>query len=298
MVGTLRGSGRASKAQGVACAAVSSALFGFAPILIGKTYAVGMGVFGTVLLRMAFAAAFVVCLCLARRERLLLPGRQLAPCVAAGAFYAAATILSCAALRDMDPGLSNTLFHLYPLIVLFVMSVASRRSVSRGKWVAAGAMVAGAALIFSVDAGWRFTGPSVVEVGLAALCYAAYTLVVGSASLREVPAGVVTAYSCVLTVAACFALLVFAPHEAFAVTFKGAWLTAALALACTVLPLVLYVRGSKLIGSANVALLSGLEPGMTVAFESFTRQALPALPGLVGCALIVASGIFVGLEKD
>ncbi|MEG0324331.1 MAG: EamA family transporter, partial [Raoultibacter sp.] len=112
------------RARAVACVVVSSVLFGVVPIVIKEVYATGMDAFGIVLIRMAFAAMIMLGVCLASRERVTLSGKQLLFCIVSSALYAASALLSCMAIKDMSSGLSNVLFHLFPLAVLLLTRFA------------------------------------------------------------------------------------------------------------------------------------------------------------------------------
>lgn len=288
----------AAKARGIAYVIASSALFGLVPVLVREVYPTGMDVFGIVLLRMAIAALVMTIVCLAKHLHLRIARKPFLFCIAASGFYAASTLLSCAAMKDMSAGLSNILFHLYPVFVLLFTRFALKQTVGWTKWTCAGTMMAGMLFIFGTDSGWKFTSASVVLVVIAAVCSAAYTLILGGETMRAVPSPVITAYACIASVIACCTLIPFLPPEACAITLDGAVLVAIIALVCTALPLALYASATKAIGSSNVSLLANSEPGMTVAAESIATQQLPEASGLLGCAIIIASGMMLGRKTD
>ncbi|MEQ3363059.1 DMT family transporter [Raoultibacter massiliensis] len=284
------------RARAVACVVVSSVLFGAVPIVIKEVYATGMDAFGIVLIRMALAAIIMLGVCLASRERVALSGKQLLFCIVSSVLYAASTLLSCMAIRDMSSGLSNVLFHLFPLAVLLMTRFAFGHKVGPVKWISAFVMLAGMLLIFATESGWQFTVGSVVRVGISALCYAAYTLFLGGEALRGVSSRVLTVYACAVSAGACVVALPFVPQAVSTITPEGVALVAVLASICTALPLVLYAYAAKSISSASVSLFANLEPGVTVVAESVLSQHVPSASGLLGCALIIGSGIFVGGE--
>ncbi|MEG0503758.1 MAG: DMT family transporter, partial [Raoultibacter sp.] len=256
------------RARAVACVVVSSVLFGVVPIVIKEVYATGMDAFGIVLIRMAFAAMIMLGVCLASRERVTLSGKQLLFCIVSSALYAASALLSCMAIKDMSSGLSNVLFHLFPLAVLLLTRFALGRKVGSVKWISAFVMFAGMILIFSTESGWQFTVGSVTQVGVSALCYAAYTLFLGGEVLRGVSSRVLTVYACTVSAVTCVAALPFVPQAVSTITPEGVVLVAVLAAVCTAIPLVLYAYAAKSISSASVSLFANLEPGVTVAAES------------------------------
>lgn len=301
VLGELMGSGafyttRSKSAQAVVCVVMSSVLFGVVPIVIKEVYATGMDAFGIVLIRMAFAAIIMLGACLVGRERVALSGQQLLFCIISSMLYAASTLLSCMAIKDMSSGLSNVLFHLFPLAVLLMTRFVLGCRVGPVKWVSAFVMLAGIILIFSTESGWQFTAKSIAQVGISALCYAAYTLFLGGRVLRGVSSRVLAVYACAVSAAACIAALPFVPQAVSTITPEGAALVAVLASVCTALPLVLYAHAAKSISSASVSLFANLEPGVTVAAESIMLQHAPSVSGLAGCALIIGSGIFVSGE--
>lgn len=284
----------ATRARGIAYVITSSALFGLVPVLVRETYSTGMDVFGIVLLRMTIAAFVMVTVCLAKRLCLRMARKPLLFCIAASGFYAASTLLSCAAMKDMSAGLSNMLFHLYPVFILLFARFALKQAVGWPKWACASAMMAGMLLIFATDSEWEFTTASVFLVVVAAICSAAYTLILGGETMRDVPSPVFTAYACITSVIACCASIPFLPPGACAITLDGAALVVVIALACTALPLALYASAAKAIGSSSVSLFANFEPGMTVVAESIETQQLPGPLGLLGCAIIIASGMILG----
>lgn len=294
----LRRGNDATKARGIVYVITSSALFGLVPVLVREAYSTGMDVFGIVLLRMAIAAFVMVTVCLAKQLRLRMARKPLLSCIAASGFYAASTLLSCAAMKDMSAGLSNMLFHLYPVFVLFFARFTLKQAVGWSKWACAGAMMAGMLLIFATESGWEFTNASVLLVVVAAVCSAAYTLILGGKTMRAVPSPVFTAYACIASVVACCISIPFLPPEVLTFTLDGTALVVLIALACTALPLALYASATKAIGSSSVSLFANFEPGMTVVAESIETHQLPGASGLLGCAIIIASGMILGKNAD
>ena len=290
------GTDTTGKAKAIACVIASSALFGIVPIVIKGIYATGLDAFEIVLLRMAMSALLMFGICLIMRERIALSGRKLAFCIISGGFYAAATLLSCMAIKDMSPGLSNILFHLFPVAVLLATQFVFGRTVGWVRWISAATMFAGMILIFSTNSGWQFTVTSIIQVGFAAIFYAVYTLFLGGKTLKGVSSQVLTMYVCTVSVAASLIVAPSAATEITSISFEGAVLVVVLAFVCTALPLALYVYASKSISSASLSLFANLEPGMTVIAESAITQHLPSPTGMIGCLIIIISGFFVGGE--
>jgi drug/metabolite transporter (DMT)-like permease len=188
------------------------------------------------------------------------------------------------ALLFASAGLVALLLYLYPVIVAVLSVLILRERLPRPKLLALILALAGTALTVG-PAGGQALG--ILLAISAAAIYSIY-IIVGTQVMRQVSAVQSSAVIFASAGAALGALLLFTgPHWP-----RGAagWaVIAAIVLVATVLPVVTFLAGLERIGPTNAALLSTLEPVVTIVLATlFLHEQLQPLT-LLGGALVLAA---------
>ena len=266
----------------------SATAFGTLGILGRYGYAAGMDAPTILFLRFTIAAIVLACLLAARRERLP-RGKVLLGPVAMGAVgYAGQAYCYFTALQFASPGLVALLLYLYPAFVAILAALILHERITRRKALALGLVLLGTALTANPEGG-EITG--IVLAITAAAIYSVY-IVVGTSVMRQISAlQSSTVIFAAAGVTSGLVMLVDRPH--FPTTPAGWLVIVLIVLVGTVLPVVAFLSGLKMVGPTNAAMLSTIEPVVTVLLAAWLLgERLPA-PALAGGALILAAVIII-----
>jgi drug/metabolite transporter (DMT)-like permease len=282
---------RDAAAAGAALCLLSAAAFGAMGVFGKLAYDEGVGVWALLLVRFGLAAAGLLVVVAFRRALAGLSRRAILAGLAMGAVgYATQSTLYFLALERMDASLLALLLYTFPAMVVLGAVLLGRERITARRLVALGFATTGTALVLA-GAGTGALDPLGTVMGLgAAVAYTAYILA-GERVVAGVPP--LTLAALVATGAtATFAIVNLAqgPELGFSAAGWG-WL-ALIALVSTVLAIIAFFAGLTRVGPSSAAILSTLEPPVTVALAAAAfGEALTPLQ-LFGGALVLAT-VFV-----
>lgn len=276
----------------VLCSAVGFGTLGVLGVVAGDA---GLSIPTILFLRFAIATVVVWTTFGARGRLRLLRGRELATGFALGAFgYATMSGLYFVGLEFMTAGLVGIVLYTYPVFVLVLAAVVLEEPVGGRSLAALVSTLGGIALITGADP--AAADPRGVGIVLgAAVVYATY-ITVSRTTLEEVTAPTLTAH--VMPAAALTFLVVGAGTDSLAVP-EGAVAWAAvlgIAVLATAVPIFAFFAGLSRIGAGPAAILSAVEPVVTVALgAAFLAEPVSAVV-LVGGALVLVGVVLVPRE--
>ena len=269
---------------GILLIAISAASFGTLAIFGRFLYADGLDTFTMLFLRFGIAALLMTVILVLRREPIP-RGKILLQLIGMGALgYVGQSFSYLTAIKYASAGLVALLLYLYPMIVFVLSLIVLREQVTWVKFVALVLALMGTAL--TVDpAGGQLRG--ILLAICAALIYSVY-IVVGTNVMKHV--SVVQS-----------SLVIFASAGAVYGTLMGfnglhlpasgsGWLgIAGIVLIATVIPVVTFLAGLERIGATNAAMLSTLEPVVTVLLAAWIfDERLKAIVMLGGGLILIA----------
>lgn len=274
---------------GVILILISGTAFGAMPIF--TVYAYADGVTPITLLFLRFGIAALVMLELTAVRRTALPrGRLLGGLIVLGAVgYAGQSLAYFTALTAASVGLVSLLLYIYPVLVAVLATLFLKEPFTRLKAAALGLALFG--LVLTVG-GEQDGQPLSIALGiLAALLYASY-ITFGSTLTRRVSA--MQSTTVVLSAAACtYGVINLLQGAAFPQTAAGWLAIAAIALVSTVLAVLTFFAGMARVGPTNAALLSTIEPVVSLLLAALLLgQALTVLR-LFGSVLILSAVILL-----
>ena len=280
---------------GIFLIAVSAASFGTLAIFGRFLYADGLDTFTMLFLRFGFAALLMASVLVVRKERVP-RGKILLQLVGMGALgYVGQSFSYLTAIKYASAGLVALLLYLYPMFV-FVLSVIVLRE--RVTWLRVALLalaLTGTAL--TVDpAGGQLQG--ILLAICAALIYSVY-IIVGTNVMKHV-SPVQSSMVIFASVGAVYGTLMTVNGAHLPASGSG-WLgIAGIVLIATVIPVVAFLAGLERIGPTNAAMLSTLEPVVTVLLAAwlFDERLKPIV--MLGGGLILVAVILLSsgeLEK-
>ncbi|GGQ65125.1 DMT multidrug transporter [Couchioplanes caeruleus subsp. azureus] len=270
---------------------VAAAGFGLMPIFAQYAYAEGMGVQTLLLLRFTIAAAALLGY-LALTRRLVWPGRRALArlAVLGGVLYAAQSTLYFSAVRYISPTLAVLLLYLYPALVVLLTAVVERTPPSLTRLASIGLSLVGVVIVLGAPTGEVRLAGVLLALG-AALTYAVY-IVAGDRFSSTLPPFTTAAY--VIAFAAVSFAVTGVARGAVDLTIspRGWAAVAGVAVISTIVAIGCFFAGMAAVGPAQAAILSVVEPVVSVAATALLlHKGLSALQ-IVGGVLVLAAAVW------
>lgn len=268
---------------------LSAAGFGAMGIFGKLAFDAGVGVADLLLVRFVLAAALLLSVAAATGALRGIPRRSILAGLGMGAIgYATQSGLYFGALTRMDASLLALILYVYPVLVLIGAVALGRERASVRRGAALLIAVAGAALVL---AGAAVGGLDALGMAMgfgAALAYSVYILV-GDSVAAATPPVALAAFVC-LGAACTFALasVVRGGPELDFGADGWAWL-GAIAVVGTVGPILCFFAGLARVGPSAAAILSTLEPVVTVALAAVTFGNSLGAVQLIGGVLVLGA---------
>jgi drug/metabolite transporter (DMT)-like permease len=273
---------------GIALVAVSAASFGTLAIFGRYAYAQGMDVFTILFFRFSLSAVLMAALLAARRQSLP-RGPALLQLVGMGAIgYVGQAFAYFTALQYASPGLVALLLYLYPLFVAILSAIFLRKQITRVTTMALGLALAGTALTVGPEGGQV---PGILLAISAAAIYSVY-IMVGAQVMKQVSAIQSSAVIFAAAGVTC-GLLMAARGPHLPASGTGWVVIGSIVLVATVLPVVTFLAGLERIGPTNAAMLSTLEPAVTVLLAAWLLGETLKPIALLGGSLILAAVVLL-----
>ena len=281
---------------GILLIAISAASFGTLAIFGRFAYEDGMDIYTVLFLRFGLSASFMTVILILRKEHFP-RGSILAQLVGMGALgYVGQSFSYLTAIKYASAGLVALLLYLYPIFVAILSVIFLHEKPTRVKTIALAIAFIGTLLTVG-PAGGQLTG--ILLAIAAALIYSIY-IIVGTNVMKHVSA-VQSSTVIFASAGVVYGLLTFINGAHFPAGSSG-WLTMlGIIVVSTIIPVVTFLAGLERVGPTNAAMLSTLEPVVTVLLAAwlFGEKLLPIV--LLGGGLILAAVILLTraeLSKD
>lgn len=273
-----------SRLVGMMLVALSAAGFGTLPLFGRYAYADGMDALTILFFRFSLAASLMLALLILRREHLP-RGAALLRLIGMGALgYVGQAFAYLTALKYASAGLVALLLYLYPVFVALLAALVLHEPLTGVKGLALGLALVGTALTVG-PAGGQALG-TLLAVAAAAI-YSVY-IIVGTHVMKHVSA---VQSSAVIFAAAgvTSGALMIVNGPRLPATGAGWAAITAIVLIATVLPVVAFLAGLERIGPTNAAMLSTLEPVVTVLLATWwLNETLKPVTWLGGGLILIA----------
>jgi len=269
---------------GILFIAISAASFGTLAIFGRFLYADGMDTFTMLFLRFGIAALLMTLILVLRKERFP-RGHVLWQLIGMGALgYVGQSFSYLSAIKYASAGLVALLLYLYPMFVFVLSVIVLSEKVSWLKVLALILALTGTAL--TVDpAGGQLNG--ILLAISAALIYSVY-IIVGTGVMKHVSA----IQSCAVifaSAAAVYGILMIVNGVHLPSTNSGWVNIIGIVLVATVIPVATFLAGLERIGPTHAAMLSTLEPVVTVLLAAWIfGERLEAIVMLGGGLILIA----------
>lgn len=284
---------RTKQLTGYAGVLASAVIFGFTPVLAALSYQGGSNGVNMAFLRAALPLP--VLYALARRHPKPDAAQRRLGAVLGLLLFGCALLLY-SSYAYIPVGLATTLHFLYPLYVVLYEWLVQRRS--PGALRLAGLVLGLSGSMLFLQPGEGALHPAGLLLALlSGVCYAGYIVVLSRESQRPMPL-----YRLMFEVSRSGAVLCLVAGLLLGrLTLRltpQAWVCAVLvALLAAVVACVLFQAGVRIVGKANAAIFSLLEPITSIVFSVLLLGDALSPAKLTGCALILAGLLVTALYK-
>ena len=270
--------------SGILLIAISATGFGTLAIFGRYLYADGLDTFTMLFLRFGISASIMTVILILRKEPLP-RGRVLVLLIGMGALgYVGQSFTFLTAIKYASAGLVALLLYLYPMFVFIMSVIILHEKATSVKVVALVIALIGTALTVG-PAGGQVIG-ALLAIG-AAVIYSVY-IIVGTDVMKHVSA---VQSSVVIFTSACAVYgTLTAVNGAHLPNSNAGWFAmAGIVLFATVIPVVTFLAGLERIGPTNAAMLSTLEPVVTVLLAAWLfAEHLDTITMIGGGLILVA----------
>ena len=273
---------------GILLITISAASFGTLAIFGRYAYADGMDIFTVLFIRFGISAVFMTFVLLLRKEHFP-SGQILAQLVVMGALgYVGQSFLYLTAIKYASTGLVALLLYLYPMFVFILSVMILHEKISSIKVIALVLALVGSALTVDPNGG-QLIG-ALMAIG-AALIYSIY-IIVGTNVMKHVSA-VQSSAIIFASAGAVYGILTFVNGAHFPASNAGWLAMLGMIVFSTIISVVTFLAGLERIGPTNAAMLSTLEPVVTVLLAAwlFGERLMPIV--MVGGGLILVAVILL-----
>lgn len=215
--------------------------------------------------------------------------------------YYLASYFDFLGLEHITAALERLILFVHPTFVLLLAAVLFQRQITRRDVVAIVLSYLGIALAFGNDVA---TQPGNIVLGsfwvlMSALFYAIYLLGSG----RLVGRVGTLRFASYAGLMSCLGVVVhyLFTQEPSAILSQAAevyWLSLPMAVACTVLPIVLTVEGIRRIGASHASIIASVGPIATIVLGVMFLGEEVTLVQLAGAGLVMAGVLAIGLQRQ
>ena len=273
---------------GIILIAISAASFGTLAIFGRYAYNDGMNIYTVLFLRFGISASFMTVILLLRKEHFP-RGRILTQLIGMGALgYVGQSFMYLTAINYASAGLVALLLYLYPFFVAILSTIFLHEKVTRIKIIALVLALFGTALTVGPVSGQLIGALMAIT---AAIIYSIY-IIVGTNVMKHVTA-VQSSTVIFASAGAVYGLLTLLNGVQFPATNSGWLAMLGIIIISTIIPVVTFLAGLERIGPTNAAMLSTLEPIVTVLLAAwlFGDKLLPIV--MIGGGLILVAVILL-----
>ena len=276
---------KSGKNEGILLVAVSAVSFGLMPIFAKMAYSAGTSIYTLLFLRFLTATVFMFLLMFVKK--LPLPSKkEILLFLLLGALgYVGVSLCYFTALNHASASIVALLEYTYPAMVMIGSVVVLKEKVSALKILSLFLALAGASIISGTDFAANSTG--IILAILSAMIYTVYILI----NSRVVRAGMGVQSSAFIMLGTTIVYGIINAFVGFVPPTEPAGFTAVflIAMISTVLAFWSFLTGMEKTGASTAALVSTLEPVVTVLSSViFLSERLTAGIIIGGCLILLA----------
>jgi len=292
-----KGREKVKKINGIIYTVVSSAAFGIMPILAKIAYKGGANAVTVLFLRFFLAALILLPYIVVTKKDFKINRAQLKHIIFLGIIgYTATTFTLFISYNYISVGLATTIHFVYPVIVTVFAVILYKEKLHLSKIFALVLSVLGIYLLVgngSLALNFKGIGFALVS----GFFYAYYIVGVSHSEVSKIDNYVLTFYLASIAAISLFIMGMINGQLNFNIQAYSVLASSGIALVSTVLALTMFLKGVKIIGPSSAAILSTLEPIVSIILGVLILKEELSFSIISGCILILFSVIILTLGQ-
>lgn len=280
--------------QGHILVIISTFGFGIVPVLAKYVFDKQMNAETILTYRFLIAGSFFLVYSLYKKIKLYKDLSTSLKLLLVGVLYALESTCFFAAFKHISPSIGQLIFQINPLIVALGSFLLFKEKITRNTVVALIFTIVGCSLLF-----WKsssFVTPFGIFLVLSATtAYSIYVLL-GKKMLNDVEPMVVTTY---ITIGCGVFLLIYSLIGGKMLPINGMDIVGViivLSLFSTVISILTFIMGLKILGATTATIISALEPVITVVLAYIFFDDILNILQIFGMILIISSIVVINLK--
>lgn len=285
-----------NKIKGIFYIAIASIAFGIMPILAKLAYKGGANAINTLALRFTFASIILFIYIKTKKLSLRVSKEQIKLILFMGVIgYSMTSILLFIAYNYIDVGIAGMILHTYPLMVMILSIIIYKEKFKLKKFLYLMVTTIGVFIMLDIKVG-SINTIGVVLVLLSALCYAIYVLGASNDKVKNIDSYVMTFYISIISAIVGSTTGIVTNSFNNPINFYGIISILLIAFISTVVALMAFLKGVKLIGPTNSAIFSALEPIVSLVLGVIILGESISFKIIIGSTIIILA--MIELAKD
>lgn len=285
-----------NKIKGIFYIAIASIAFGIMPILAKLAYKGGANPINTLALRFTFASIILFIYIKTKKLSLRVSKEQIKLILFMGVIgYSMTSILLFIAYNYIDVGIAGMILHTYPLMVMILSIIIYKEKFKLKKFLYLMVTTIGVFIMLDIKVG-SINTIGVVLVLLSALCYAIYVLGASNDKVKNIDSYVMTFYISIISAIVGSSTGIVTNSFNNPINFYGIISILLIAFISTVVALMAFLKGVKLIGPTNSAIFSALEPIVSLVLGVIILGESISFKIIIGSTIIILA--MIELAKD
>ncbi|QAT40906.1 EamA/RhaT family transporter [Clostridium sp. JN-9] len=275
---------------------LASTAFGVMPVLAKLAYGRGATTYTVLFLRFLFAAFILLYIILNKKISLKLNMKQILMVIMLGLFgYSATALCLFISYNYVSVGVATNLLYTYPAIVTLMSRFLYKEKLYGRKIVSLLLSLIGVFILIEIkNQSINITGVSFAFAS--AIFYSLYVLGISTDKAKKINSYVMIFYLSVTSSIIMFLLGVSTSALDLRIDFYALICIILLAFISTVVALMSFLKGVRIIGPSRAAILSTLEPIVSIILGFLILKEKLSLNMIIGSALVIASVLL--LVKD
>jgi len=276
---------------------ISAVIFGLMPLMTSVLKADGMNSYSIVMIRNLIPLPVLAGLALIQTKSMKVPAKALPTMALAALMGCCITpLLLYISYDKLSPfdGLATVFHFVYPAFVVVGGLVFFKQKIKAGTWISLAVCIAGVCLFYDPKATLNLAGAGLAL--LSGLTYAVYVMILSVFRYKQINSFLFSFYLSSVTSVVMLVFCAATGRLAFPVSLGG-WLMAVFfALVVNVGAMVLFQKGTFLIGGQRSSILSTMEPFTSVVLVIVSAGiANIGIGTWIGSVLVIASTILIAV---
>jgi len=284
--------------NGILYIVLSSVAFGIMPILAKLAYNQGATTYSVLFLRFIFAALMIVYYLIKNRISLKLSKKQIFLVIMLGIFgYSGTAGCLFLAYNYVSVGVATMVLYTYPIIVSLLSYFIYHEKLYAKKIVCFILSLLGLyALIGVSDVSLNVKG--LFLAAMSAVFYSLYVIGASCKEIKKINCFVMTFYVSIISAITMGIVGVGTKTLNFNFTFYSLVCVLLLAFISTVVALMAFLQGVKIIGPSKASILSTLEPIVSLVLGYFILKQAVNIEQIFGSVLIIFAVLLLTIDKN